>query len=502
MKTIFNRCWTEYLFLVLVIAASLFLFLANLGNQYLWQDEAQTALISKTILTNGLPLGCDGKNFFSQEAGAEYGENYVWKWHTWLPFYLLAAFFKLFGFSTFVARLPFAIFGIATVFIAYLFCRDLWKNKKMAMLAAGILLFSVPFLILSRQCRYYSLAAFFSLVSLYAYLAFLDKKKYAAVLFVLSLTLLFHTHYIYCVTLLVTVILHALFFCPRKIKTLLFLAAAVVLVNVPWIIWFWDIKYGQQYGSGMFEAGKLVIFTKNYLYQITRHIFSPYLLLVILVVAVVNRVKTGAIFPRDRLFWRNLSLLLFFIIFNLLMLIVAVPTTFFRYLAPLIPVFAILVAVLVLAAARLHFVLALGIVAGLLSTANFTDFLYEITHDYDGPIEGIVKYLNEHGSKDDVVLITYGDMPLKFYTNMKIVGGLTGEDLSDANDPDWIIVRKHSPPRIEKVIKHLEKIDISKYLPVVIDYPDIINENRENPQLHHFRTVVDEDRVRIYRRIK
>ena len=43
----------------------------------LWDDEAQTALISQTIVDHGLPLGHDGVNSFSQEAGAEFGMGRV-----------------------------------------------------------------------------------------------------------------------------------------------------------------------------------------------------------------------------------------------------------------------------------------------------------------------------------------------------------------------------------------------------------------------------------------
>jgi len=74
--------------MIAILIGSAILLLANLGNQYLWQDEAQTALISKTILTEGVSAGYDGKNYFSQEEGAEYGKNYIWRWHTWLPFYV------------------------------------------------------------------------------------------------------------------------------------------------------------------------------------------------------------------------------------------------------------------------------------------------------------------------------------------------------------------------------------------------------------------------------
>ena len=48
--------------------------------------------------------------------GAEYGRNYIWKWHTWLPFYILAGFFKVLGESAFTARLPFALFLLLVFF--------------------------------------------------------------------------------------------------------------------------------------------------------------------------------------------------------------------------------------------------------------------------------------------------------------------------------------------------------------------------------------------------
>ena len=35
-------------------------------------------------------------------------------------------------------------------------------------------------------------------------------------------------------------------------------------------------------------------------------------------------------------------------------------------------------------------------------------YLYEITHDYDGPIEGIVKFLNKNAKDGETVKIIYG----------------------------------------------------------------------------------------------
>ena len=118
------------------------------------------------------------------------------------------------------------------------------------------------------------------------------------------------------------------------------------------------------------------------------------------------------------------------------------------------------------------------------------------------PIEGVVTYLNEHADEDDVVAITYGDMPLKFYTNLRVVGGLTGEDLSLARDADWVIVRRHAISNKDlQVRKYLiENIDSSRYQKIELDYPDIPFENRESPYEHLYRTATDNPSVILFKK--
>lgn len=130
-----RKNWT---FLTLLALAALLLF-ANLGKPMLWQDEASTALISRTLFTSPLPLGTDGRNSFSQEMGAEFGPDHVWRWQPWLPFYVLAAFFKIFGQSTFVARFPFAFFGWLTVAGTMALARDLWLSRRASLMAGALL---------------------------------------------------------------------------------------------------------------------------------------------------------------------------------------------------------------------------------------------------------------------------------------------------------------------------------------------------------------------------
>lgn len=513
---------SECALLLLICFAASMAILKNLGNQYLWQDEAQTALISKTILTSGIPLGFDGKNSFSQEQGADYGSNYVWRWHTWLQFYAVAGAFKLFGVNTFAARLPFALFGIATIVLIYFTSKSMWGSERAGFLAALLLLLCVPFLLLSRQCRYYSPAAFFSLLALHSYLGILARRKYSAILFVVASTLLFNTLYIYCAAVLAAVNAHAFMVERERLKRVLSLSAVIVVLNAPWIIWLSGTSYSRQY-SNVFSIGRAAWFCLAYFHHIFTFIFPPLLLLLPVVVVLANRIRRGKVDGRqksrkaNRPGWLSRAwtyirrqpagrclLLLFLFSAATLAVIAPAPYPYFRYLAPLIPACCLMMALMVESSMKLHWVLGLAAVSLFVITQPIADYVYELTHDYDGPVEGIVNYLNAHGNPGDTVAVTYEDLPLKFYTGMKVVGGLTGEDPSSAKNADWLILRRYTvSPREREIRKYLlDNLPRENFEAIQLPYPDTPFENRESPAEHHYRTVIDEARVVIYRRIK
>ena len=418
------------------------LLLANLGNHSLWQDEAQTALIARTILSGGVPLGHDGVNSFSQELGIEFGESGVWKWHTWLSFYVCAASLALFGPSTFAARLPFALFGVATVVLTWFVGRAFWEDRRAAMAAAGLLTLSVPFLILCRQCRYYSTAAFFSLLALFAYVRLVRGERHAGVLLFAASTLLFHTHYIYCATLLATLLLHALCFDRGSLKRVVAISALVTAVNLPWIVWFSTIRYGENYASRVGDLGLSLEIAQRLVVMM-----ADYLLRVVLVLAAVGLAAWRWAWREPVLgsrpaTHRHIALLLVFCAVNVVVLAAAAPGGYFRYLAPLAPPLFLLAGLLVSALIRRSRLLAGAVLAVWLALGSPHKFAYELTHDFDGPIEGIVKTLRQHANPDDVVAINYGDLPVKFYTGLRVVGGLTGEDLEPIAEADWIILRR------------------------------------------------------------
>ena len=268
----------------LILLAACVLILTNLGNQSLWQDEAQTALISRTVQTHGIPMGYDGRNFFSQELGAEYDEHGRWRWHTWLPFYLLAAFFTVLGESTFVARLPFALAGIGTVGATYFLARALWEDEYAADAAALVLTFSAPALLMTRQCRWYSLAALFTVLSLIGYVRLMRGRRHAGWIFVGGSLLLFHTHFLYLGSLLAALVGHAALWHRDQLRSLGKWSFAVVVLCAPWLVWFLGMKYGAAFGRGLFDAGDAPELLRMFTGNIGRHVFHPALFAVPLIV--------------------------------------------------------------------------------------------------------------------------------------------------------------------------------------------------------------------------
>jgi len=509
--------------LLLIIALGAVLLLKNLGNHCLWQDEAETALVGKTILTHGIPIGTDGKNSFSQDMAGDERKYDPWRLHPWLQFYVVALSFALFGADTFSARLPFALIGIGVIFLTYIFTRDLFKNRWIALIAAGLIATSVPFLLLSRQSRYYSLLIFLALLTTWIYTRFMQRGKFTLPVFIISASLCFHTFYPGFMVLILALSAHALLFHRSELKLLGRALVWIGFINFPWFLWFRAYPgVRRQLYSPMHIIQQLSDFVKI----ISVHVFSPWLFLMALLVALMlffspkwkrkifkhNSLTSPQSAAADKECARyriqlpswKAPFFLLIIIISAYPVFFSIPAhTFFRYLGPIIPFLCILTALIVYGAFQAHPFLGICALALVIWMQPLNDFVYEITHDYLGPIKGISSYLNKNGKMEDTVLITYDDLPLKFYTGMRIMGGYTGEDLKSARKAEWIIIRKYVNSPYEWPIRRYikENISFSNYKKIVLNCPDLPYENRECPCHHHFRTVLNEDRVIIYKRI-
>jgi hypothetical protein len=198
-----------------------------------------------------------------------------------------------------------------------------------------------------------------------------------------------------------------------------------------------------------------------------------------------------------------MSLLLFSIVVTICVLSVASPAPFFRYLAPLIPAMIIVVANIISIMVDVHWIAVVLATLFVILQWPMGKFIHEITHEFKGPMDGIVSYLNAHGSVNDTVAITYEDLPIKFYTKMRVVGGLTGENLAPALNARWVIFRKYTICEKDLAVRQylLTNLNPAHYRKIVINFPDTPFENREDPAEHLFSTAVAEDRVVIYKRI-
>jgi hypothetical protein len=469
------------------------LVLPDLGDGMLWQDEAQTALIAGTILDRGVPFGFDGRNHFSQELGKEYAPNTAWRWHTWLSFYAAAASFALLGPTTFAARLPFALCGIASAGLCYAVARRLWRDRAAAWAAGLACALSVPFLIFSRQCRYHTLAALCCLWGLDAY-ARLERggARSRIALFVATLGA-FHAHYVYAATLWASLGLHALLFARARLRPLLGLTAALAVAALPWLLWFAPVRPGgDAYAASVLDLAKLAGYTRDYLVLLFQFFLPPWLLLAPLIVAALRARRGEAPFAVCAETRDGLALVACYAVASVLLLSLLSPLLFYRYLAPVAPALFLVQGLLFGRLYRASRVAAALAALVWLGTSQLDRVLAGLRHDFVGPIEGITALLEQRAQPGDLVAISYEDLPLKFYTDLRVIGGLTGEDLSDAARADWIIVRRDTNTRadaeVKRVLEGVLRANPQGWVRHRLAAPDTPFENREDPRLHRFRS--------------
>jgi len=522
---------------LLLIAVGALLICSNLGNRYLWDDEAETALLARSVLVHGIPTAFDGKNLVSQELGLDSDSSFVWRWTPWLPQYLAAGSFALFGEGTLSARLPFALLGLLSLASMYALARRVFHEPWTAVLALAFLVFSVPFLLYVRQCRYYSPAIFGAIWSLYFLFGLIEGRRRAAIGFVAAATVVFHSNYVIFVDSLIALTLCLPWFFPRR-AVLLRVAGSFVgatLLNLPWILFFDFLgKAGETE-----RVHSIAECLGKYYFGINQFALPLLALLPFLLALAWRRARRLPLGPASA------RPFLFLVAFALVFvgLVSLLPWSFFRYLIGLLPVFALLSAFI--CRSVWSWSPAAGLLAtplllftGVLHTASAAvaaryeplhkqivaaeqtrrinvvfplyNYLHEITHDFDGPIERLVLLLRERARQGDRVFISYGDLPLKFYTDYEIKGGLTGEDLASWTMPDWIVLRSFfrfgDRPAMKldsyRMQDYLRSLPGAAYTDVEAGIVDTYWENIPEPALHRYRTPVAGPHVRVLERLR
>jgi hypothetical protein len=220
-------------FAIVAVIGAVLIF-TNLGSDYLWEDEGDTAALASNILKFGVPKAWDGGAFLDSDHGARLNRDLVMVTHPWIQYYLTAASFLVFGENTFAARIPFAIAGWMSILFVYLFVWRLFGNRLTAFSAAALLVFSVQFLLYAKQCRYCALNML--LVVWLFWTFFKMNSARDCVLFILASVFLFHTHP-YGIAPVVALGALSLIYRPFVIQRrwTLFATPAIALLTLPWL---------------------------------------------------------------------------------------------------------------------------------------------------------------------------------------------------------------------------------------------------------------------------
>jgi len=587
--------WRDPFWIVLILLAPLLL-LPNLGDRFLWQDEAETALLARSVVQHGYPLAHDGQRTISDQPGSpDVNDDGVWIWTPWLQLYPVAASFALFGESAMAARLPFALTGWAALLLAYGVFRSVVRRRP-ARIAALLLLFSVPFLLQLRQCRYYALLAFFTLLHLWGYLRLAGTRKGGGVAFTFGALGLYHTLLPQLVGSTLAFGLHALVVrrdrnLVRRVVGWSLLVAALCL---PFFVYTqgWSRDY-LGLGFGFDSPTRFLSTLRAYLLEV--HLYAWPYLWTLLVACLLSRRRAWAFGAlalcsvwllaivstptwisfatffaltttgialgvwavvraerRSAGLGEGVSAIALLIAVGVLEHSLFASFPFFRYLIGLLPFFALATALTVdslagerkLVAAVLIVALCatdllprvplwignavagwLGEVrvlppapgerragelawheadvlsAGMLGQGSNPllthlwplDYAAELTTDYGGAVEAVIRHLWREAAPGDTILVEYEHYPFMFYTDLRVVRW--DEAASLERLPEWIFF--HGPRREE--LDAAIRGSLGRYRRVPLAARETRWENVPAPFWHWFQTRREGPRVKLYR---
>lgn len=522
-----NSRVTESVIISLFVLASVLIF-TNLGSVYLWEDEAETVLVAKTIWTDGIPKITDGVNYFYQEQGKRVGYGDVWAWTPWLQFYIAAISFQLLGTSEWSLRLPFAIAGFVAFIVFYRFSKQIF-GPATALLSSSFLVLNVPFLLYVRQCRYYSFVILGTVWAVNA-LKFMTEKPKPIFGFSLfwALFVIFHSNYLIWFAMVFSILAFA--FLPFQVhsrRAILITLTSSFVINLPWFLLFKPLHE-------KIRDFDPEIFLETIIFYIEglNHYVIPFFLLLLIPLALNFLSKKGNelnLFESQKTWIRFFILLILFTVFFSLF----GPARVFRYLVGIIPICYLLLSVLIMKLWRRSKLLVCFIVPICIFSNLFNVFFYqpisslvpllsrhlkgkigspifsyvqELTNPPQGTIRKIADYLRLHSSPKDLVFATYGDLPLIFYTKLRVIGGLSFQGLEKANEADWVVTRKVlvSDQDARAMVYLIDHLPWERYEKIDLGQTDFPWDNIPEPSAHQFKSLNfhPDWQIQIYRKLK
>lgn len=355
----------QNLAIIIMCIVAFFILSAKLDKPYMWQDEAEVALLARSINENGIPNAWNGINLITQLNGNDSNENFIWSFHPWIPFYLVSASFKLLGESNFSARIPFVLLGVLSLLALWFFTIKTTGCRNTAFLACIFLLLNMQFILHTRQCKYYSILFFIAPIFYYSYLKINDSWRFFT-LFLISVMILFHTNFVSLYTSLIGLILYT-FIVERNFKTIYrFVFAGIIAIafTLPFFL-IGDLKATSSQATrlpSLFE----------YFDKFARHLwyFNDLVFPLLLFIPLIIIWRKGWINNSEK---KTVKFLLWIII-PAWMALPLLNQDVFRYNLQLIPLLILIIAIMSIAIYRRHKWLGIIFVVTMLCTNLIANF--------------------------------------------------------------------------------------------------------------------------------
>lgn len=513
---------------MIVVVAAVLLFW-RLGSVYLWQDEANTAVLAVRMLKYGKPLAYDGVNLLSNDnfaaedrvaigtrtANPKAAVDYIigrgdlkadtsWIFQPWGQFVVAAASIRAFGQTTLAARLPFAAAAFASVLLLYWIVRRATGSLPIAALSCLLLLANAYWILHGRQARYYALSSVFLLLTMLAYDRWLRGSRWGSVVFVAAAWGWFQVDYGTVWPALGVMFLHALIVKRRNPRDVLIPGVALAAAVAPFVFFYQ-------------MSGRLSVQSGTWQDRFGENLFNLNQFVIPVVVLVAAIVVLAAQWRRIADTERRLVIVSVGMIVALGLWVPSVaPTSFLRYVIMAAPMGCLVTAWVLVRGFGSRPVL-IGITAVVLAVTPWASVPFEhlaplpvmrpngafvrpelaalvrnVFRARRDPNQLVVEWLKQNAAPTDEILINYEDVPLMYYLPNPIRGGIAAfraED--DAKAPPRFAILRRSVPFVHWPVFQRE-MDRYQWEPVPLKAPDLVWGNNPDP----YGQIQDPDTVR------
>jgi len=409
----------------------------------LWGDEAETGIYGRNILTYGIPKGWDGVNLMGFDEGATIYQSFIENSNPWTQYYLAALSFKLFGISSFTARLPFLLFGVGSLILLWYLVDSVAGDRSLATLTAIKFCVNVALILYLFQARYFSLVFFLGLLFIWSAFNVTTGKPKWIILLIFSGILGTYSQPVSFAVLMPSVCIGILWsirtdparrrFLWQVVKRFIGAGAIIAIAYLPWVVWMRPFD-GRGYVAfpPIYEIPDAL---KDIFVYFWNRINETNTLPVLLYPFVVWYFLRPDAKKKRRMLISTLGVGIFvcLILSTILDLVIISDsaTTAIRYHVILFPMLTI-VAVGVIQwvweqkkwlGGTLYIVyIATTLLTVTVPSVRMNDYLGEVLHPYTAPDEAVAAYLAAHAKDRDTAYINLDrdHEPLVFLLNKKI----------------------------------------------------------------------------------